>query len=161
VRSAHLSGGSVTVWIPSVGVTQGRFVAHLLDSIGLRAQVKPVKFKKYFDQIFDPATHAQIGYDNWIADYPSVAGFLPAIFSCAGNASQFCNHGIDRLFAKAEAEDPAAALPLWQKAQRAIFAQAPIVPADNGEDVAFLAKRVRSFQSHPEWGVLLDQLWVR
>jgi YVTN family beta-propeller protein len=162
VRSAHQSGRRVTVWMPSIGVTQGRFMARLLDSIGLQARVRTVKdFGAYFERVTNPGTHAQIGYGNWIADYPSVAGFLPPILSCAGNPSQFCNTAIDRLFAKAEAEDPAAALPLWQKAQQAIFAQAPIVPADNGEGVAFLAKRVRNFQSHPEWGVLLDQLWVR
>jgi hypothetical protein len=35
------------------------------------------------------------------------------------------------------------------------------VPADNGKNVAFLAKGVGNFQFHPEWGVLLDQLWVK
>jgi hypothetical protein len=31
---------------------------------------------------------------------------------------------------------------------------------DNSQNVAFVAKRV-GFQVHPEWGVPLDQLWLK
>ena len=169
VGSAGLSGARVTVWMPSVGVVQGGFLVRLLNSIGLRAHLKVVSSAAgvgaYFDRINDPRTDAQAGYYGWIADYPSVTGFLPPIFSCAAhNVSEFCDHAIDRLFAKAEAaqvENPAAAPALWQRAEHAILLQAPIVPTDNGENVAFLAERVGNFQYHPEWGVLLDQLWVK
>jgi peptide/nickel transport system substrate-binding protein len=169
VRSAGLSGARVTVWMPSVGVVQGGFLVRVLNSIGLQAHLKVVSSAAgvgaYFDRINDPRTHAQTGYYGWIADYPSVTGFLPPIFSCAArNVSEFCDHAIDRLFAKAEAaqvENPAAAPALWQQAEHAILLQAPIVPTDNGENVAFLAERVGNVQYHPEWGVLLDQLWVK
>ena len=35
------------------------------------------------------------------------------------------------------------------------------MPTDNSQNVAFVAKHVGNFQYHPEWGVLLDQLWLR
>jgi peptide/nickel transport system substrate-binding protein len=54
-----------------------------------------------------------------------------------------------------------AASALWQKAERAVLAQAPIVPTYNQQDVSFVSKRVGNFQYNPQWRVLLDQLWVK
>ena len=169
VRSAGLSGARVTVWMPSAGVVQGHFMVHLLNSIGLRARLNVVSIahgiNAYFQRIGDPHTRAQIGYSGWIADYPSDTGFLPPILSCtSNNVSKFCDRAVDRLFAKAEAaqaENPAAAPAIWQQAERAVLLQAPLVPTDNGENVAFVAKHVGNFQYNPEWGVLLDQLWLK
>jgi hypothetical protein len=31
----------------------------------------------------------------------------------------------------------------------------------NGQNVSFVSKRVGNFEYNPQWGVLLDQLWVR
>jgi peptide/nickel transport system substrate-binding protein len=169
VRDAGQSRARVTVWMPSAGVPQGRFMVHLLNSIGLRARLKVVSITSgidaYFNSIANPNSRPQMGYFGWIADYPSVTGFLPPILSCAShNVSRFCDPALDRLFAKAEAaqaENPAAAPALWQQAERAILLQAPIVPNDNPQNVAFVAKHVGNFQYHPEWGVLLDQLWLK
>ncbi len=169
VRSAGRTGVRVTVWMPSLGVPQGHFMVHLLNSIGLRAHLKVISVASgldaYFQRIGDPSTRAQAGYYGWISDYPSDAGFLPPVFSCdTANASEFCSHAVDRLFARAEAaqaENPAAAPALWQQAERAILLQAAIVPTDNSKNVAFVATGVHNFQYHPEWGVLLDQLWLK
>jgi hypothetical protein len=35
------------------------------------------------------------------------------------------------------------------------------VPTDNSKNVAFVATGVHNFQYHPEWCVLLDQLWLK
>jgi YVTN family beta-propeller protein len=169
VRSAGASRARVDVWVPSPAAARGRLMVSVLNSIGLRAQLKPVRVVSdigaYFGRIFDPRTRAQIGFLNWAADFPSVIGFLPPLFSCTqNNASEFCDRAVDRLFAVAEAaqaQNPGAAPALWQKAERAVLAQAPIVPTDNPENVAFVAKDVGNFQYHPQWGVLLDQLWLK
>jgi len=177
VRGAGKAGTRVTVWVASPGVAQGRFMVSLLNSIGLQAHLKVIRAapdaNAYFSHILDPRTHAQMGWFGWVADFPSDAGFLPPLFSCAsfsenpqanGDPSEFCDPVVDRLFAKAEAaqaENPAAASGLWQAAERAILAQAPLVPTYNQENVAFVAKRVGNFQYHPQWGVLLDQLWLK
>jgi len=168
VRRAGQSGARVTVWMPGPGALQGRFMVSVLNSIGLRAHLKLIPlvpgYSAYFNRISDPRSRAQIGYYNWLADYPSDGGFLPPLFSCNGNASRFCDPAVDRLFVaagKAQARNPGAAPALWQKAERAILLQAPLVPADNGKNIAFLAKGVGNFQYHPEWGVLLDQLWLK
>ncbi|HKD94684.1 MAG TPA: ABC transporter substrate-binding protein, partial [Gaiellaceae bacterium] len=169
VQQAGLSGARVTVWWPSLGQAQGRFMVRLLNSIGLRAHLRVVSVAAgvgtYFQRIGDPRAHAQIGYYGWVSDYPSDTGFLPPVFSCGTqNVSHFCSPAVNRLFAKAEvvqAENPAAAPALWQQAERAVLLQAPIVPTDNPKDVSFVGKGVGNFQFHPEWNVLLDQLWLK
>ena len=178
IRNAGKTGAAVTVWVPAPRVAEGRFMVSLLDSLGLRGHVKPVApgptGSGYFAPISNPKTRAQMGYYGWLADFPSDVGFLPPEFSCAAFAngdpqlnqdpSGLCDPTVDRLLAEAtaaQASNPAAAPALWQKAERAILALAPIVPTDNSQNVAFLAKRVGNFQYHPQWGVLLDQLWVR
>jgi len=169
VRRAGQSGATVTVWVPTQGGPQGRFVVSVLNSIGLRAHLKLVPpgpdFSAYFSRILDPRTRAQIGGLEWLSDYPSPGGFLPPLFSCtSGNASEFCDPAIDRRFAAAEraqAQNPGAAPALWQDAERAVLAEAPVVPVDNPKNVAFVANGVGNFQYHPQWGVLLDQLWLK
>ena len=42
-----------------------------------------------------------------------------------------------------------------------LLLQAPYVPTYNRKTVDFLAKRVGNYQYNPQWGALLDQLWVK
>jgi peptide/nickel transport system substrate-binding protein len=60
-----------------------------------------------------------------------------------------------------QAQDPAAASVIWQEIERVILAQAPLVPTANLQNVDFVSKRIRNYQFHPQWGSLLDQLWVK
>ena len=78
--------------------------------------------------------------------------------------AEFCDHSIDAQMAQAAALqtlDPPAATLLWQQIEGEILAQAPIVPTSNARNVDFVAKRVGNYQYNPQWGVLLDQLWIR
>jgi len=71
---------------------------------------------------------------------------------------------IDRLLAHAsavQAVDPPAARALWRRAEREILALAPTVPTYNRQSVDLVAKRVGNYQFHPQWGTLVDQLWVK
>jgi len=36
-----------------------------------------------------------------------------------------------------------------------------VIPLTTGKATDFVSKRVGNYQSHPVFGVLLDQLWVR
>ncbi len=44
---------------------------------------------------------------------------------------------------------------------RELLARAPLLPTDNPQNVDFLSTRVGNYQYHPQWGVLLSQIWVR
>ena len=70
---------------------------------------------------------------------------------------------IDRLMDRAVAValvNPPAGHRLWQQAERKILADAPVVPTFNRENVDFIAKRVGNYQYNPQWGPLVDQMWV-
>ena len=146
---------------------------------GFRASLKTVSptaagISGYFNRINDSRTHTQIGFYGWSSDFPSDGGFLPPQFSCASyrpaspqtnqDPSEFCDPKVDRLFSQAltaQASNPSAAAALWQRAEQAILAQAPLVPTYNQQDVSFVSKRVGNFQYNPQWRVLLDQLWIK
>jgi peptide/nickel transport system substrate-binding protein len=117
---------------------------------------------------------AQTGFGGWAADYPSAAGFIPPLLSCAAfvpaspeqttNVTGFCDRSLDAEMARAtalQAQDPPAATLLWQRIEREILAQAPLVPTYNRRNVDFVSKRVGNYQYNPQWGALLDQLWVK
>jgi peptide/nickel transport system substrate-binding protein len=139
----------------------------VLDALGLRARLKVAgSIDAYFNTVNDPKSRVQVGWYPWVADYPSQIGFLASLFSCAEFVlpTRFCDPQVQRTLAQAtaaEAQNPPAAPALWQKAERQILAQGPIVPIDNQQDANFVSKRVGDFQYHPQWGALLDQLWVR
>jgi len=158
----------VAVWVPAPIAAHGRFMISVLDSLGYRARLKAVPASSYFTRILDPKARAQIGYYGWQADFPSDVSFIHDLFACSAasntDASAFCNPSIDRQMAEAaavQAQDPPAAGALWQKIEREILAQAPMVPTFNPRIVDFVSKRVGNYKYHPQWGVLLDQLWVK
>jgi YVTN family beta-propeller protein len=178
VRKAGVAGATVSVWVPSPIAIQGRFMASLLDSLGFRARVKtvPPGFGPgtYFEKVLDSRVRAQSGYYGWNSDYPSAESFLREEFGCAsfvredpaqnGSPFEFCSHGIDSQMDRAaavQAINPPAATLLWQRIEREILAQAPVVPTYNARIVDFVSKRVGNYQLHPQWYVLLDQLWVK
>jgi len=175
VRSSGTSGASVTVWVPAPIAVQGRFMVSVLDSLGYRARLKAAPAPSYFNRVLDSRLRVQTGYVGWGADFPSDVTLIHDVFACAAfvpgssnqsnnDPSKFCNPSIDRQMARAEAvqaQDPPAAGALWQKVEHEILAQAPMVPTYNRQVVDFVSKRVGNYEYHPQWGALLDQLWVK
>jgi peptide/nickel transport system substrate-binding protein len=105
--------------------------------------------------------------DAWGADYPAASNFISPFLTCgAGYApsSGFCDPEIDGMIDRAtqmQAADPAAAGKLWAEIDRAIVDQAPYLWLVSTIDVGFVSERVGNYQVSPQWGALLDQLWVR
>jgi peptide/nickel transport system substrate-binding protein len=173
VRSSGTAGARVTVWVPSPIAEQGRYMVAVLRSLGYRARLEAVDPHAYFNKISDSRLRAQTGYYSWFAGYPSAADFVPPQLSCAAflaaspeqsNFSEFCDRSIDAQMARAAAvqvQDPAAATVLWQQVEQSILAHAPVVPAYNRRNVDFVSKRVGNYQYNPQWGLLLDQAWVK
>jgi YVTN family beta-propeller protein len=175
VQRSGTTGMLVTVWVPAPIAVQGRFLASVLRSLGYRARVKTVAdIFAYFNRILDSRLRVQAGYTGWGPDFPSAVNFFQPQFVCAAfvpaspqessDPSEFCNRAVDRQIARAaavQAQNPAAAIALWQKVEETILDQAPIVPTYNRQNVDFIAERVGNYRYHPQWGVLLDQLWIK
>jgi YVTN family beta-propeller protein len=176
VRSSGTARARVTVWVPASAPREvGRYMVSVLDSLRYRAGLKAVdEVDTYFQKISDSRVGAQIGFAGWALDFPSAAGFIPPLLSCAAfvpaspgdntNYAGFCDRSIDARMTRAAAaqvHDPAVATALWQQVEEALLARAPIVPSYNRSNVDFISKRVGNYQYSPQWGILVDQLWVR
>jgi FAD binding domain-containing protein len=109
------------------------------------------------------------GYQlGWLQDFTAASDVVLPLLSCGAlngsgaNVSSFCKAQIDRLAAKAGAEPSAAAAGNARAGvDRAIVDQAPAVPLYTLRSVDFVSERVGDYVYSPEYGVLLDQLWVR
>jgi peptide/nickel transport system substrate-binding protein len=170
VERAGAAGAHVTVWTLSRIRQRGEYMASLLRSIGFRADVKAINPGQtgpisYFTAVADPRNRAQIGFGGWGADYPSAAGFIPPLLSCAAyvptspemttNLTGFCEPSIDAKMARATAlqvTNPPAATLLWQEVERELLAQAPLVPTDNRRNGDFVSKRVGNYPVQPAMG---------
>ena len=150
----------------SPGLRTARYVTSVVDRLGYHGQLL-IKGDAFGASI-DP--HVQFaGYQlGWLQDFTAASDFVLPLFSCGAltgngaNVSGFCNAHIDRLAAKAGAEPNAAAAgKAWAQVDHAIVDQAPAVPLYTLRSVDFVSKRVGDYVYNPEYGVLLDQLWVR
>jgi ABC-type transport system substrate-binding protein len=115
---------------------------------------------------------AQTGYGGWAADYPSAVSFITPQFGCAAfvpaspqlssDPSEFCDRAIDAQMDRAtalQAQDPPAATLLWQRIEREILAQAPVLPTYNPRNVDFVSAHWQ-LPIQPAVGRPADQLLI-
>ena len=152
----------------------GRYVVSVLDRLGYRASLKVItNTGAGLGDLSDSSKRPQIGWSNWLQDYPTPSNFIEPLFTCRSfvprsqdnlNAAEFCDRRIDAQSAHAaalQARDPAAAGELWSRIDHELVDRAPWVPVYNLRTVTVLGPRVGNYKYHPFWNVLLDQLWVR
>ena len=60
-----------------------------------------------------------------------------------------------------QASDPVRANELWADVDRALVDRAVVLSWGSPRNKVLLSERVGNYQSHPLWGTLLDQLWVK
>jgi ABC-type transport system substrate-binding protein len=174
VAATGTKGQKVTVWI---GTCCSRFAALLvsaLNNIGYKGRLHIVKdFDVYSRAIADSRRRIQAFGQAWTADYVTANGFIPGALSCDSflpgsaknpNLAEFCNPTIDAEIARArtlQTSDPLAASKLWTKIDHDLVDQAPWVSGFTPNLAVFVSRRVGNYQDSPQWGPLLDQLWVR
>ncbi len=171
VRESGTRGAPVTLVLLSDfprGI--GRTLVANLRAIGYRARLALVPPQRVggppsFFQRF------QAGVIGWGADYVAPAQVIPDLVGCSvppgpnfGNFGYFCDPSLDAKIAGALSEEsvnPGLASQEWTAIDREIVDLAVDVPLDNQLNSDFLARRVGDYQYNPQWGVLVDQLWVR
>jgi YVTN family beta-propeller protein len=169
VAASGTKGAPVTVWIPDNQQSEGPVAAALMRSLGYRTRLKRVSIPDYYysgNGPANPRSRVQAGVNAWFADYPAASNFIDTLFSCnrSANYSQFCDRRIEARIRRAlalQTTDPYAANQLWAQIDHAIVDQAPVVPLITHKQLDFVSKRVGNYEYNPQWGVLLDQLWVK
>ena len=172
VASSGTRGDKVVVW--AINHQPAKAIANLavetLDELGYRASLKLFRsVNPYFPAIYNPRNRAQIGFVGWGAQYPAASQFL-SLFTCQaaqeGNfsGSQLCNHGLDVAIGSAldaQGGDSPGAATSWAKIDRMVTGLAPWVPLVDVRAVVVVSPRVGNVQFNPEFGTLIDQLWVK
>jgi peptide/nickel transport system substrate-binding protein len=166
----------VTVWattaLPSM-VTDAQSFTSALNELGYRATLRTIAtLGKYFSFTANSDNRIQASGNGWISDYPAPSNFMD-IMRCSRflpgssqnlNFPELCDHGLDRLIEHAlsvQTTDPAGANELWTAIDRRVTDDAPWVFTINPSGLDFVASRVGNYQHNPQWGILVDQLWVK
>jgi YVTN family beta-propeller protein len=168
-------GQNVVVWTRTKPflAAAGQEAVAALNRLGYHASLKPVAGDDYFNQISDSRKHIQAGFTAWSQDYPAASNFL-TLFTCGAflpasadnsNNPALCNKRVDRAVDTALAKQTSAAGPAsnhtWAAVDRLVTKLAAWVPIVNPREAVIVSRRVGNVQATTQWGVLLDQLWVK
>jgi peptide/nickel transport system substrate-binding protein len=170
VAASGTKGQPVSVWVPKVLGGEGAYVASVLTSLGYKVRLQVVPHLGR-EMTAAAAGQVQVGGSEWNADFGAPSGFFVSALGCrayvpgepSGNPGGFCDPAIDREMTRARALQitaPEAADRLWRKIDRETVDQAPWVPFVNPRALEFLSDRVGNYQYNPQWGTLIDLLWV-
>ena len=167
VGRSGTAGATVVVRTPPPFSAQARYVAGLLRRLGYRASARVSSPEEWQADAYgaqEGATPVQVGLVAWFIGYPAPSQFFEQLRCGAPDPARFCSPAIDRLMDEAlalQTTDPAAADKLWERVDRALTDQAAWIPYATPRQHRLVSKRVGNHQSHPVWGTLLDQMWVR
>jgi ABC-type transport system substrate-binding protein len=148
-----------------VGLKISLYFTEVLNSLGLKATHKAFSnIDRYFDRLY--SEKPQIGLAAWGPDCPAPSNFIDFLLSCEGptNSTGLCDADIDRMIDRAlelQTVDPPRAQELWGDIERRIVDLAPWVSVVNPVSLDVISARVGNYQRHPQWGLLVDQLWVK
>jgi peptide/nickel transport system substrate-binding protein len=164
IAASRTAGTRVVVSSFPYFAREAGYVVDLLRRLGYRAELHKFKtLDAYFDTI--NANHPQAGFAGWFgAQVPeNILGSLSCGFY--GNWADFCDPTFDRAVGRLpriEASSHSAGADLAARLDRTIVGHAPWVPLFTPRFADFISKRVGNYQYNLyDFGVLLDQLWVR
>ena len=172
IRASGTAGMRVSV-LTDPHLPDTAHVVTVLRKLGYRAAARPVAGERYNHLASNSRNRTQISVGGTLTDYPAPSNILQTWLSCDSftprsdlnsNRAAFCDPTVDAGIKGAlalERSNPKAANRLWAEIDREIVDKAPWLPTLNLNTVDFLSKRVGNYQFHPQWGMLIDQLWVR
>jgi peptide/nickel transport system substrate-binding protein len=167
VAASGTRGTPVTLWgwtdDPTIAPSVSRYVASVLRQLGYSTRLRLVPHAFFAHATPASLADVQILPAAW---GDTTYGLFATWFSCSGPSAHgwFCDPSIDRAIAHAhtvQATNPRAADALWAELDRRLVDAAVWAPLIDERGIEFVSTRVRNYQSHPYWGLLADQLWVR
>lgn len=136
-------------------------VAAALRRLGYRVSVKHYSTDRaYFGAVFGDSRHIDASVGGWIQDYPAPSNFLGGI-NCP-TSPYMCNPAYPRRIAAAAAAATATGSnDAWTRLDRITTLDAAAIPFTNPKTIDFVSRRVGNYQHHPEFDLLISQLWVK
>jgi peptide/nickel transport system substrate-binding protein len=144
-----------------IGPPIGEHLTEVFEELGYEVTTTAVPDEEL------PTSRFQMALTGWGPAYPAASTFFDGLLTCEKSfprLDRFCDPEIDAMIERAkrmQVEDPVAAGELWAEVDRAIVDQAPYLWLVNPVNVAITSDRVGNFQRNFNWGILLNQIWVR
>ena len=163
----------IVVQDDEVNKSVGEYLQSLLTTLGYKATLKPISGNIQFTYIQNTKNNVQISLTPWYPDYPAAADFLNVLESCASftpgsdssiNIAGFCDKTIDAQMQDAlvtERTSQAEADKKWALIDKAVMAQAPVVPLFTPKLVDFVSKRVGNYTFSKQFYMQVSQLWTK
>jgi peptide/nickel transport system substrate-binding protein len=170
VAASGTRGMSVTVWTygkyPGFWEAGAQGAVRALEELGYRSSIgRAENLGAYVKKVTDEKTRGvQAGVGGWYGVSRTARSLLDLFLCESHDWSFFCDRRFDARIARAlelQASDPDAAVAPWARIERDLVDLAPWVPLLTPSHASVTSKRVGNYQHNPEWGLLLDQLWVR
>jgi YVTN family beta-propeller protein len=175
-RSLVRASGTAGMRVQLVGVSDQpeavrRYIVSVLRQLGYRTSQRLVT-GDFVAFIANSRNRVQIASTGWFPDTLAASNFFQ-LYECSSfvpnsaqnlNLSEYCDRRLDSKIKKAaalEVSDFARASKLSAEVDRALVDEAVALPWANPPNRVLVSDRVGNYQSHPLWGTLLDQLWVR
>jgi oligopeptide transport system substrate-binding protein len=134
-----------------------------LSDVGIEMDLRSVSFSEWIDK--GESGQTQTGMFGWTQDYPDPSNFLDVQFNSdqipANNSAHYSNPTVDQMLNQAiTMEDQSQRLALYQKIQKQILADNPIVPLWNEKKTFFRNPDIQGTYLHPVW-YQVYQDWYR
>jgi len=167
VAASGMSGARVSVWARSDEAFHAsvmRYVADVLRRLGYRLHVRVVPRGAYVEAL--QTGQVPLKPVTWYGGELGASDFLRTWFACDGaeTRGRFCDARLDRLMRRAaelEATNERRAAIVWAEVDRRVVDAGAAIPLVTPRAVEFVSARVRNYQNHPIWGLIVDQVWLR
>ena len=160
IAASGTRGMTIEFWSDRPRV--GAYFRGLLRRLGYRSKVRTFRD---LGAVIEGASNRRphVGLSGWAADSAGPLNFLTPLISCGAvfNLSRYCDRTLDSAMKDAAAGHGSEALSRWARVSELIASKSPLVPLVNQDSTSITATRVGNYQSHPIWGPLLEQMWVR
>src|SRR6267378_3290737 len=135
-----------------------------LAQIGVRAKIQTMEWGAYLRKYLEQPDMAEMSWNPSIGDPDHMMYMLLSSdrFPPAFNAGFYQNPRVDELLRKGRTTiDDKERIPLYREAQRLVMEDAPWIFVDHGKQVIVYRKRVQGFKLHPNFDLVLTQVWLQ
>src|SRR5713226_4880604 len=169
-EAGFVNGFDVTFYVPESGsgmqspVEMGTVIQANLAAVGVRAKIQTMEWGAYLKKYLDGPDMAEMSWNPSIGDPDHMMYMLLSSdrFPPAFNAGFYQNPRVDELLRKGRTTiDDKERIPLYREAQRLVMEDAPWIFVDHGKQVIVHRKRVQGFKLHPNFDLVLTQVWLQ
>ncbi len=169
-EAGYASGFDVTFFVPESGsgmqspVEMATVIQANLAAVGVRAKIQTMEWGAYLKKYLDGPDMAEMSWNPSIGDPDHMMYMLLSSdrFPPAFNAGFYQNPRVDELLRRGRTTiDEKERVPLYREAQRLVVEDAPWIFVDHGKQVIVLRKRVQGFKLHPNFDLVLTQVWLQ